>query len=168
MRSGPTDAQSDIHQRLKTGWYTSSSETQIVDADFWITLNLNANESTYLLYDLGRNYTCQGWVEVEGASGQEELLVSYAEKFRDGDLVISDPETYCRVRLTDRFRLRPGNQTAQGFTMRGGRYLLVQVVGPTDRNFRIRPHVTVAEYPLEVTKPLSFLRSTIERRRLHL
>ncbi len=154
MRRGPTDAQRDIHQRLKTGWYASSREAQIVNADFWIILNLSANESAYLLYDLGRNYTCQGWVEVEGASGEEELLVSYAEKFRDGDLVISDPQTYCRVRLTDRFRLRPGNQTAQGFTMRGGRYLLVQVVGPTGHRLRFRPHVTVAEYPLEVTRPL--------------
>ena len=68
-------------------------------------------EAVCWLFDLGRDHTCQGWAEIEGAGGDESLLVSYAEKVRDGQLVLSDPDTYCRVRLTDRFRLRPGSQT---------------------------------------------------------
>ena len=128
---------------------------------------LATNESLYLLYDLGRNYTCQGLFEVENADGGEEIVISYAEKFRDGELVLSDPLTYCRVRLTDRFRLRPGDQTVSGFTFRGGRYLLVQIVGPTNSAFVIRPRVTIAQYPLAITKPLDLGRSNAERHRRH-
>ena len=39
--------------------------------------------------------------------------------------------------------------------MRGGRLALFQVDGPTGPDFRIRPHITVSEYPLEVTRTLT-------------
>ena len=85
------------------------------------------------LFDLGRAYPCQGWVEIEGAAAGQTLLVSYAEKTRGGELVISDPETYCRVRMTDRYHLRDGDQVAEPFALRGGRYLLFWLSGPAPR-----------------------------------
>ena len=156
VRTGPTSTATDIHLRLRTGWTTADDVQIAPDEDGWLPGELAAGESAYLLYDLGRNYTCQGWVEIEGAAGGAEIVVSYAEKVRAGELVISDPATYCRVRLTDRFVLRTGAQTARGFTLRGGRYVLFHLVGPTGPDLRIRPRITVAEYPLTVTKPLKF------------
>ncbi len=127
----------------------------VPDGEGWWTPRLAAGESLTWLFDLGRAFTCQGWAEVRGAGGQEQLLVSYADKETGGEVALSDPDTYCRVRMTDRFRLRPGAQRAQGFSLRGGRFLLFQLQGPTGRNLGLRFHVTTAAYPLAVTKPLN-------------
>ncbi|MCB8924296.1 MAG: hypothetical protein H6652_01565 [Ardenticatenaceae bacterium] len=105
------------------------------------------------LYDLGRAYTCQGWAEIKNARGSEQLAITYAEKTAVGALVISDPATYCRMRPTDFFTLRPGNQIIEPFNMRGGRFVLFQLIG-ADENVQLTPHVHIAEYPLAVTKPL--------------
>ncbi len=145
----------DAHLALREGWLAATASSgPSPDETGWITVNLAAEETAYWLFDLGRDYTCQGWAEVKGATGQEMLSIGYQEKIRDGALVISDPATYCRVRLTDRFQLRSGDQMVEGFTLRGGRYLIFQVSGPTETNFQFRPHVRVSEYPVDVTKPL--------------
>src|SRR6266508_3662878 len=68
--------------------------------------------------------------------------------------VISDPRTYCRVRMTDRFRLRPGDQIVESFSLRGGRFLLFQLIGPASAALRVHFHARVAEYPLAVARPL--------------
>ncbi|MBK8903897.1 MAG: alpha-L-rhamnosidase N-terminal domain-containing protein [Anaerolineaceae bacterium] len=105
------------------------------------------------LYDLGRAHTCQGWAEIKNASGGEQLAITYAEKMADGALIISDPATYCRMRPTDFFTLRPGDQTIEPFALRGGRYVLFQLIG-AEETVQLTPHVRVAEYPLTVTRPL--------------
>ncbi len=171
----PQEHQQDAHLALREGWreataHALSAEAALPsDEEGWFHPQLSAGESLYWLFDLGRDYTCQGWIEIEGATGQELLSLSYQEKIRQGQLVISDPQTYCRVRLTDRFTLRPGAQVAEPFAMRGGRYLLIQlarpladsppVLEPAERRplseFRLRPHVRIAEYPLSITRPLS-------------
>lgn len=69
--------------------------------------------------------------------------------------VISDPATYCRVRLTDRFRLRAGDQLAEPFALRGGRFLLFQLASPNGGALRLRLHARVSEYPLRVDRPLA-------------
>ena len=73
---------------------------------------------------------------------------------QSGDVYLSDPQTYCRMRLTDRFQLSSGDQIGEPFAMRGGRLLLFQLVGPTTSTFQIRFHVRVAEYPLAVSQKL--------------
>jgi hypothetical protein len=155
-RIGPQPAsdQPDPHQALREGWSTAKPVTMAPDDHGWHSPQLAAGEAAYWLFDLGRDHTCQGWAEIKGAGGQEQLSISYAEKRRQGQLILPDPQTYCRVRLTDRFRLRPGDQVAETFTMRGGRYLLWQLIGPSGSGFRFRPQVRVAEYPLKVTRPL--------------
>ncbi len=133
---------------------TEVATTSRADAEGWFRVTLTKDEASFWLFDLGRDYIGQGWVEIEGAGGEECAMVSYAEKIRDGQLILSDPETYCRVRMTDRFRLRTGKQVAETFALRGGRYLLFQIIGPTGPNLRLRFHARVAEYPLEISRPL--------------
>jgi alpha-L-rhamnosidase len=154
-RGGSADYRhGDSHTTLREGWYSARPQPGQADEAGWYTIALGSGESAYWLFDLGRDYTCQGWAEIEGAAGQELLAISYAEKIRDGELVISDPQTYCRVRLTDCFNLRPGSQEAETFALRGGRYLLFQLTGPTGPNCRLRPHARVSEYPLLVSTKL--------------
>lgn len=151
----PPEAQGEAHLTLRRGWLSAEPHAIPPDAEGWASPLLGEGETACWLFDLGRAYTCQGWAEVQGAGGQEQLSVSYAEKTRAGQLVLSDPQTYCRVRMTDRFRLRPGPQRAEGFALRGGRYLLFQLTGPTGANLRLRFHNRVAEYPLEISTPLT-------------
>ncbi|MDX1520174.1 MAG: alpha-L-rhamnosidase N-terminal domain-containing protein [Anaerolineae bacterium] len=151
----PAHQQTDPHLALREGWFSAEPMPLPADEEVWFWPQLAAGQAAYWLFDLGRDYTVQGWAEIEWASGQEQLSVSYHEKIRQDDLVISDPDTYCRLRLTDRFRLRPGGQVAETFTLRGGRYLVFQLVGPTGPEFRIRPQARVSEYPLRIDRKLT-------------
>ena len=101
------------------------------------------------LFDLGRAYACQGWVEARGSVAGQTLLVSYAEKTHDGRLRdFRPPYLLMRVRMTDRFRLRSGSQVAESFSLRGGRYLLFWLNGPASSNCRLYFHARTLEYPL--------------------
>lgn len=113
--------------------------------------------SAIWIFDLGESRACLGGVELTAAGG-ERLLVSYAEKLREGALVLPDPATYCRMRPTDRFTLRPGRQMVEGFTPRGARYLVFVLEGggvsPAPR-FHVRLPVTpVEERPLPALDPV--------------
>lgn len=152
-------AEADAHTNLRRAWLAATpvSEASLTNPDEagWYQVDLAATETAAWLFDLGRDYTGQGWADISGASGREQLAISYQEKIRAGSLVISDPSTYCRVRLTDHFQLRPGDQQAETFALRGGRYLIFQLTGPTGPDFRFRPQARVAEYPLEISRPLT-------------
>lgn len=150
---GPAGPEADAHLALRSGWAGAQPKHFPPDEQDWFSLSLKEGESAYWLYDLGRDHIGQGWAEIEGAVGGESLSISYHEKIRDGKLVISDPHTYCRVRLTDSFRLRAGSQVAETFSLRGGRYLVFQLTGPT-QGIRVRWHMRSSEYPLNVTRPL--------------
>ena len=151
----PENLEPDPHLALREGWPTAVAEPMQADPSGFFHIDLAGGEALYWLYDLGRAYTCQGLAQIEGAAGCEQLSISYHDKMRDGQLVISDPTTYCRVRLTDRFQLHPGAQVVEPFAMRGGRYLLFQLVGPTPPGFCLRPQVRIAEYPLIISRPLA-------------
>ncbi|HFE67671.1 MAG TPA: hypothetical protein ENJ93_10470, partial [Chloroflexi bacterium] len=153
MRYGRHHNHPDPHLALSAGWRDAQPVQPPVLADGWYRTNPAAGETVYWLFDLGRDYTCQGWVSVQGAQGGEQIWISYAEKIRDGALVLSDPETYCRVRLTDSFILRPGDQTVQGFSWRGGRYLLFGLAAAAP--IRLRFHAGISQYPLQITRPLA-------------
>ncbi len=144
----------DIHAALRQAWQSGAAAELVLASDGWVQSAAAEDEATTWLFDLGRDYACHGWVEVTGASGDETLLVSYAEKMRDGELVLSDPATYCRVRLTDRFVLRAGGQVLQSFSLRGGRYVLFALGGSANPDLRLRFHVSAVEYPLQVDRPL--------------
>lgn len=112
---------------------------------------LPQGSSTVWVFDLGESRACFGGVTLTAAGG-EQLLISYAEKLHDGDLLLPDPETYCRMRPTDRFTLRPGRQVVEGFTPRGARYLVFALTGggvaPDPRFFARLPVTPVKERPL--------------------
>ncbi len=153
-RRGPASQDADPHAALRNGWFAAEAAPVDCDDDGWIAATLAADEAGYWLCDLRRSHTCQGVMSVRGASGHETVRISYAEKIRDGELVISDPATYCRVRMTDLFHLRPGDQAVATFALRGGRYLIFQLEGPCDPGLELRLSVRVSEYPLERSKPL--------------
>jgi hypothetical protein len=155
VRTGHLDETIEPHVALRTAWQDGAPAEPHMGA--WAT---QSSEGTGWLFDLGRAYACQGWVEIEGAVAGQTLLVSYAEKTSDGQLVISDPDTYCRVRMTDRYRLRTGSQLAEPFSLRGGRYLLFWLSGraadgstasapaPALSLCRLHFHARTVEYPL--------------------
>jgi Bacterial alpha-L-rhamnosidase 6 hairpin glycosidase domain/Alpha-L-rhamnosidase N-terminal domain len=153
-RRGLAASDCDAHLALRQSWAGARPHPLESDAEGWFAVAPAAGEALLWLFDLGRDYIGQGWAEIVGAGGQEQLSVSYAEKIRGGQLVISDPQTYCRVRMTDRFRLRPGDQHAETFALRGGRYLLFQLNGPAAPGLRLRFGASVAEYPLEIAREL--------------
>ncbi len=177
-RRGPALPALDAHLNLRQSWAAASLQvdseggsdrlrvsrlgkratevatTSRADADGWFRVTLTKDGASFWLFDLGRDFIGQGWIEIESARGEERVSVSYAEKIRDGQLILSDPGTYCRVRMTDRFRLRTGNQVAETFALRGGRYLLFQLSGPTGPDLRLQFRARVAEYPLEISRPL--------------
>lgn len=62
-----------------------------------------AGETCIWVFDLGHSRVCVGHAEIDNALGGEQLLISYAEKLREGSVLLSDPQTYCRMRLTDAF-----------------------------------------------------------------
>lgn len=153
VRHGRCPNQPDPHLALSAGWRDAQPVQFSASADNWYQPDMAAGEAVYWLFDLGRDYHCQGQVSVQGAQGGEQIWISYAEKIRDDALVLSDPDTYCRMRLTDRFTLRPGDQTVQGFSMRGGRYLLFGLAATAP--VRLRFYARVSQYPLPITRPLA-------------
>ncbi|MFN8504725.1 alpha-L-rhamnosidase N-terminal domain-containing protein [Kouleothrix sp.] len=177
--SYPAELAHDAHAALRAGWQQARPVAPAATRDGWFDVVLSAGTAVYWLFELGRGYTCQGWAEVQGARGGELLSVSYLDKLHDhhrgtadaerpehthlgalsaavvnnsAEPVISDPATYCRVRLTDRFRLRPGAQQAETFALRGGRLVLFQLAAPGGGALRLRFHVRASEYPLEVAR----------------
>ncbi len=105
------------------------------------------------IFDLGESRACIAGAEVAAPQGGR-LLVSYAEKLRDGRVLLSDPETYCRMRPTDRYTLRPGRQVVEGFTPRGARYVIFALEGAAEARFFVRlPHYPLADAPPTPTPP---------------
>ncbi|WP_333816917.1 alpha-L-rhamnosidase-related protein [Tabrizicola sp.] len=126
----------DVPWQVRTGAAVARSEDPHTDLRKMFSLSapgaapalLPRGTSAIWIFDLGESRACLGSVEVT-ASGGEHLLISYAEKLRGGELLLSDPATYCRMRPTDRFTLRPGRQVVEGFTPRGARYLVFALEG---------------------------------------
>lgn len=108
--------------------------------------------SAIWVFDLGESRVCVAGVRLSASAG-DVLTISYAEKWRDGRLLVSDPSTYCRMRPTDRTRLRDGWQEVEGFTLRGGRYLVFKLQTRSAARPDPRFHVRLPSYPLAVREP---------------
>ncbi|HEY6919895.1 MAG TPA: hypothetical protein VI412_11565, partial [Tabrizicola sp.] len=118
---------------------------------------LPTGSSAIWVFDLDESRACLGGVELTAAGG-ERLLISYAEKLREGELLLPDPETYCRMRPTDRFTLQAGRQVVEGFTVRGARYLVFELEGggvsPAPKFHARLPVTPVVERPLPALDPV--------------
>lgn len=144
-RLGPTpDATDDPHQDLRAALPACPPAT--------LPASLGANQTAFWIFDLGHSQMLTAGATLTAAGG-ETLTVSYAEKLRDGEILLSDPETYCRMRVTDRTTLRTGRQTVEPFTQRGARYVIFRL----DTTAPITPEITFflrkTTYPL-AEKPL--------------
>ena len=111
-------------------------------------VTLKRGESALWAFDLGESCMCNATARISGAKGGERLLISYAEKLRDDDILLSDPDTYCRMRLTDEFLLRAGEQTAEPFAQRGGRYILFAIEAREDVTLEVEFIVRRTTYPV--------------------
>lgn len=129
------------------------------------------------IFDLGETRLGTARLRIQSL-GSERILICYAEKLRGGDVLLSDPETYCRMRPTDRFTL-PGRTDVphaqdlhthwvEGFALRGARYVIFAVDGcrhdPAPR-FAVRlPRYSLAERPLpDLPPPLNAIAEMCRR-----
>ena len=143
----------DPHQSLREAFVQCP-----VDTPPDSSIEIPAGETAIWIFDLGTSQTGIAGVDLEGLQGGETLLVSYAEKLRGGELLISDPSTYCRMRPTDVFALRGGMQTAESFSQRGGRYVIFALHAPetdtvTASFYFRRTAYPLAEKPLKISEP---------------
>jgi hypothetical protein len=132
----------DPHEALRAAW-VSGEDVQPPEQ-----VVLEAGKSLLWAFDLGASCVCRGSATIAGAAGGERLLISYAEKLRDGDLLISDPRTYCRMRPTDEFILQPGDQVVGGFSQRGGRYIIFAIEALWDIELTIAFAAHISNYPV--------------------
>ena len=114
---GPTLRHDDPHAAIRHALTLPQTE---------IPATLAKGQTALWIFDLGESRVCTALATLTASEG-DVLTISYAEKLRDGDLLISDPATYCRMRPTDRVRLAKGRNEIEGFTPRGARYLIFQL-----------------------------------------
>ena len=107
-----------------------------------------AGHAAIWIFDLGHSQTCAAACHITNATAGDRLSVSYAEKLRDGQVLLSDPDTYCRMRPTDRTILREGVQWVEPFTQRGARYVIFQLDAHGDYTPDIQFFVRTQAYPL--------------------
>lgn len=109
---------------------------------------LPAGHTAIWVFDLGESRVCLAGARITAATG-DMLTISYAEKLQGDAVLLPDPGTYCRMRPTDRTTLRDGRQEIEGFSIRGGRYLIFQLdmarEGTPAPEFQVR----LPSYPLE-------------------
>ncbi len=132
----------DPHEALRLIWGAALPQVPPTG-----DIAIAAGETCIWVFDLGYSRVCLGHAEIDNALGGEQLLISYAEKLRDGNVLLSDPQTYCRMRLTDAFTLRPGQQSAEGFSARGGRYLIFAVTAVQTVSLHIHFSARCFDYP---------------------
>lgn len=138
----------DPHEALRTAWISGEDvqpPQQVV---------LEAGKSLLWAFDLGASCACRGSAKIAGAAGGERLLIGYAEKLRDGDLLLSDPTAYCRMRPTDETILQAGDQRIEGFSQRGGRYIVFAIEAAKPVTLTVRFFAHVASYPVEAKASL--------------
>ena len=109
-------------------------------------------QALMLCYNVSHSQVGSAHLRLHRAGGGEQVLVSYLEKGSFGDWVLSDPQTYCHVRMTDQYILAPGQNVLEPFTPRGGRYLLVTIVGPVKKGLKISARFRTRCYPLTLLK----------------
>jgi hypothetical protein len=139
-RLGPTPPETrDPHEDLRAAFAAGSPGP--------VPKTLAPGQTALWIFDLGQSRTCVAGARLT-ALGGERLTISYAEKLRDGDLLLPDPATYCRMCPTDRATLRAGEQEVEGFTLRGGRYLIFRLDAVAPLTPAPAFHARLPRYPL--------------------
>ena len=123
---------------------------------------VSENETLHLCYDHGSSQICSAHIELKGAQGGEMVLITYFEKGTPDAWVISDPNTYCHMRMTDRYILAKGDNTLEPFTPRGGRFILLTIVGPVTTSLQLKAQLRPRQRAISLLKP-----NKLEDRRLN-
>lgn len=140
-RVGPTPhAVEDPHQDLRVTFDACQPDK--------IPTTLAAGQTAIWIFDLGHSHICTAGATIANAAGGESLFVSYAEKLRDGEVLLADPETYCRMRPTDRTTLRAGAQTVEPHSQRGARYVIFRLDAKMPVALEITFFIRLTSYPL--------------------
>ena len=143
-RTLPDLDQNDPHSSLRAAFSASPR------AD--IPASLSAGQTAIWVFDLGESRVCVAGATITASSG-DRLTISYAEKLHGDGVLIPDPATYCRMRPTDCTTLRDGRQEVEGFTLRGGRYLIFRLETVRDGLPAPQFHVRLPSSLLD-TRPL--------------
>ena len=157
---GPYVANDDPHEVMRTAFLGSSLAEKAsrmlklpeVENDL---SQVKPDEVHLQCYDLGHSQAGSAQLQINGARGGERILVSYFEKELDGQWILSDSSTYCEMRMTDSFILAPGENRAEPFTPRGGRFLLLGWVGPIESGLSLEIKFRSWHYPITVTKDIA-------------
>ena len=113
------------------------------------------NETLHLCYDHGSSQVCSAHIDITGAQGGEVVLITYFEKGTPGQWVISDPDTYCHMRMTDRYILAPGKNTLTPFTPRGGRFIMITLIGPVNVAMGIKARFRPRQRAIALLHPIA-------------
>lgn len=142
----PVDAPGpeDPHQRLRAT-FDALPPARVPD-------HIPPGHAAIWVFDLGESRVSVAGARLT-ATTTDSLTISYAEKLRDGRLLLSDPVTYCRMRPTDRTRLCGGRQEVEGFALRGGRYLIFLLETETGAAPEPQFHARLPVYPLDLREP---------------
>ncbi|MDC0935975.1 hypothetical protein OAS39_06790, partial [Pirellulales bacterium] len=147
--SAPYVPHADPHEEMRLAClWESADDAHLVEQQ---GAELPAVEPGHILllgYALGHSQAGSARLVFQGARGGEKVLVSCLEKERDGKPILSDPSTYCQMRMTDRYTLAPRRNTVEPFTPRGGRYMLLGIVGPTHGALSMEVEFLSRRYPL--------------------
>lgn len=135
---GPTIPADDPHEAIRRALTLPQRQ---------IPATIPAGHTALWIFDLGESRVCTAAAQLTAHAG-DTLRVSYAEKMRGAELLISDPATYCRMRPTDRFRLAEGRNLVEGFTPRGGRFVIFGFDAVRDATPAPVFHARLPAYPL--------------------
>ena len=164
LKYGAYIPHSDPHQEMRTAFHSKSSNTLDVPEQIGASLpSVQKDRVLLLCYDLGHSQAGSARLHFQGAKGSEKVLVSYLEKMVDGQLVLSDPSDDCQMRMTDCVKLAPGNNTYEPFTPRGGRFLLLGVVGSNHDNLSLDVEFRSRQYPLSLVRDVLPKDDTLRR-----
>jgi hypothetical protein len=146
-RLGPNPAPTlNPHQDLRAAFTTCPPAP--------LPATLPAQHTAIWIFDLGHSQTCAASCHIANAAAGDRLTVSYAEKLRDGQVLLPDPTTYCRMCPTDATILRGGAQWVEPFTQRGARYVIFRLetlaaITPDIQFFARTQTYPLAERPLK-------------------
>ncbi len=149
LSCAPYVPNADPHEEMRSAFL---SEAQPVKQQGAELPAVQEDNILLLCYDLGHSQAGSARLLLQGAQGGEKVLISYLEKKIDDRLIFSDPSTYCQMRMTDRVVLAPGQNTYEPFTPRGGRFLLIGVVGPSRAALSLEVEFRARRYPLELNR----------------
>ena len=153
---GPYESNEDPHEVLRTAFLGSSigsRERQLPEVQGDLP-SVKQGDVLLRCYDVGHTQAGSACLHIRGAQGGEKILVSYFEKELEGQLILSDPTTYCQVRMTDSALLAPGDNCFEPVTPRGGRFLLLGLIGPIPKGLSIEVEFRTRRYPLALTEKI--------------